>query len=289
VASPSWLDLVAEAAVPPPPWTPGTHELWTDPRVAPALLAAHLDPDDDAASRRPATIEATVAWLAAQLPAGGRILDLGCGPGLYASRLAARGFEVTGVDQAPTSLAYARQQAAEQQLPVRYLEGDYVVDLDTELEQAGPFDAVLLIYFDLGVLPPAAVRTVLRRIRRWLADDGVLVFDVLHPRHRPEVPPSPRWGVEERGFWAPEPHLWLTSTHRYEPGPVHLEQTVVLTEDLAPRIYRIWERTSTPAAIEELLAAAGLAVDRLVGDLTGRAFDEHADAFGVVARRALPA
>jgi SAM-dependent methyltransferase len=188
----SWLDVVAESAVPPAPWTPGTHELWTDPRVAPAMLATHLDPDDDAASRRPATIDATVAWLEPLVRRGGRILDLGCGPGLYTIRLAARGFEVTGVDRAPTSLANARRVAADRDLAVRYLEGDDVLDLEAELEEAGPFDAVLLIYFDLGVLAPDRVRTLLRRVRGWLADDGILVFEVLHPRARPEVPPAPR-------------------------------------------------------------------------------------------------
>jgi SAM-dependent methyltransferase len=282
----SWLDVVAEAAVPPAPWTPGTHELWTDPRVAPAMLATHLDPDDDAASRRPATIDATVGWLEPQVRRSGRILDLGCGPGLYTTRLAARGFEVTGVDRAPTSLAHARRMASDRDLSVRYLEGDYVLDLEAELEESGPFDAVLLIYFDLGVLAPDRVRTLLRRVGGWLADDGILVFDVLHPRARPEVPPGPRWGVEDGGFWAPGPHLWLTSTHRYDPDPVHLDQTVVLTADLEPRVYRIWERTYTPAAIEELLGACGLAVEQLFGDLTGRPFDPDAASFGVVARRA---
>jgi hypothetical protein len=82
--------------------------------------------------------------------------------------------------------------AADRDLAVRHLEGDDVLDLEAELEEAGPFDAVLLIYFDLGVLAPDRVRTLLRRVRGWLADDGILVFEVLHPRARPEVPPAPR-------------------------------------------------------------------------------------------------
>jgi SAM-dependent methyltransferase len=47
----------------------------------------------DAASRRPDTIDRSVDWLSnhLNLRRGGRVLDLGCGPGLYAERLAGPG------------------------------------------------------------------------------------------------------------------------------------------------------------------------------------------------------
>jgi SAM-dependent methyltransferase len=73
---------------------------WDDPHISRQLLAAHLDPRTDAASRRPDTIDRSVAWLANQLELRpfNRVLDLGCGPGLYAERLAGLGLSVTGVD-----------------------------------------------------------------------------------------------------------------------------------------------------------------------------------------------
>jgi len=41
------------------------------------------------------------------------ILDLGCGTGNHAIRLARRGYEVTGVDRSPEMLAKAEWKAAE--------------------------------------------------------------------------------------------------------------------------------------------------------------------------------
>ena len=113
-------------------------------------MAAHLDPNTDAASRRPETIEAIVDWLASHLDLqpGDSVIDLGCGPGLYTSRLARRGLRVTGVDSSPNSLEYARRQAQEQGLDIEYVLGSYV-----ELDYQDRFDVALLIYFDFGVLP----------------------------------------------------------------------------------------------------------------------------------------
>lgn len=44
------------------------------------------------------------------LPSGARVLDLGCGPGVFAGELGARGFAVTGVDPAEGMIAIARRE-----------------------------------------------------------------------------------------------------------------------------------------------------------------------------------
>lgn len=90
----------------PPLFAPGAEHFWTDPHIARQMLAAHLDPTTDAASRRPETIQRSVAWIVQTLGLrpGNRVLDLGCGPGLYAIRLAQDGLQVTGVDFSQNSI-----------------------------------------------------------------------------------------------------------------------------------------------------------------------------------------
>lgn len=46
---------------------------------------------------------------AMQIKPGGRVLDLACGKGRHAIYLAGKGFDVTGIDISPASIAYARQ------------------------------------------------------------------------------------------------------------------------------------------------------------------------------------
>jgi hypothetical protein len=47
----------------PEPFTPGEPLFWDDPHISEKMLAAHLDPSSDLASRRPETIERSVKWL----------------------------------------------------------------------------------------------------------------------------------------------------------------------------------------------------------------------------------
>src|SRR5215470_8736151 len=53
----------------------------------------------------------TLAAVMRSAPAGGRLLDLGCGTGLDAAYLAARGYQVTATDWSPAMVARARQRA----------------------------------------------------------------------------------------------------------------------------------------------------------------------------------
>ena len=72
--------------------------------------AFHGDPRryDRTRGLPPDVQEAIVAALAARLPAGGRVLDLGAGSGRFALPLAGRGFRVMAADLSPEMLAHLR-------------------------------------------------------------------------------------------------------------------------------------------------------------------------------------
>jgi SAM-dependent methyltransferase len=57
-------------------------------------------------------------------PPYGRALDLGTGNGVWAIKLAERGWEVTGVDNVETALREARERAKQADVEVRFVEGD---------------------------------------------------------------------------------------------------------------------------------------------------------------------
>lgn len=61
---------------------------------------------------------------AGRQPPYGQALDLGCGSGIWAVKLAARGWQVTGVDFVPKALRRARERAQEAGVEVRLIEGD---------------------------------------------------------------------------------------------------------------------------------------------------------------------
>jgi cyclopropane fatty-acyl-phospholipid synthase-like methyltransferase len=68
--------------------------------------------------------QAETIWRLLDLEPGMEVLDLACGHGRIANRLAQRGARVTGLDATPLFLEYARRDAAERGVDVDYVCGD---------------------------------------------------------------------------------------------------------------------------------------------------------------------
>lgn len=158
----------------PAPFTPGEPLFWDDPHISSQMLAAHLDPETDVASRKPDTIDQSVDWIVdtLKLDSGMHVLDLGCGPGLYARRLAQRRLDVTGIDISRRSIAYARRYAQEHALFITYRHEDYLV-----LQEENQYDAALLIFGDFCTFNPHQRQQLLQNVHRGLKPGGHFVLD----------------------------------------------------------------------------------------------------------------
>ena len=258
-------DVLSRALGRPDPFTPHDAPFWDDPYIGSQMLAAHLDPGTDAASRRPQTIRATVDHLVAALglSPGSRVLDLGCGPGLYATELARRDVHVTGIDLSAGSIAHARRKAAVDGHDIDYRVADY-----TTTDLGGPYDAAVLIYLDFGVLADDARDRLLAAVRAALRPGGTFVFDVKTPA-RPRV----RDGHIEvswqgAGFWRPGLHILIETSYRYD-DHLDLEQHTVVVGD-GITTYRVWDRAYPAADLHSLLASHGFTPVAQWEELTGR-------------------
>ncbi|MFI8281352.1 class I SAM-dependent methyltransferase [Streptomyces sp. NPDC085929] len=104
---------------------------------------------------------------------GLRVLDAGCGPGLYLSELAARGAEAVGIDQSADMVRLARERLG----PLAHIRHH---DIDTPLTWAADatFDIVMLTL----VLHYARDRVrTLAELARTLRSDGRVVISTSHP------------------------------------------------------------------------------------------------------------
>lgn len=77
-----------------------TSKFWDDEHISKGLLDAHLNPRLEAASRQHDYMDRSVEWISEVAPSSEykSLLDLGCGPGLYAERLYQKGYQITGID-----------------------------------------------------------------------------------------------------------------------------------------------------------------------------------------------
>lgn len=265
-------------------FTRGEKDFWTDAYISTEMLKVHLNPDTDAASRKPETIERTVNWLISRLrlPLLSEVVDLGCGPGLYTERLARRGLRITGVDQSANSIGYARRHAQEEGLEIEYCLQNYL-----EMDFKNRFDAALLIYYDFGPLSDVDRDTLLARTWLALKPGGYFIFDVLTPTNRPAELPAPNWSLSpEGGFWSPGAYLELNQTFRYPEAQVFLDQTTVIEEDGRAVVYRAWEHCYRPETIRPVLERAGFLIEEITADLNGTPYTEESISMGIIARKA---
>jgi 2-polyprenyl-3-methyl-5-hydroxy-6-metoxy-1,4-benzoquinol methylase len=108
------LDKLHMAAQRPPLYEKGDSIMWTDEHISKKLLELHLDPDVDSASRSQQSIDRTLEFILSYCSKDPiRILDLGCGPGIYLERLSGMGHHCTGMDFSKNSISYARKRAME--------------------------------------------------------------------------------------------------------------------------------------------------------------------------------
>ncbi len=127
---------------PPEPWVEGDKIPWHEPDFSRRMLREHLSQAHDAASRRSSIIEEHIEWIQREVlqNRSSRVLDLGCGPGLYSSRLAQRGHTCVGIGFSPDSVEYGREAAQLQQLAC-----EYQLDDLRHAENGSGFDPAMFI------------------------------------------------------------------------------------------------------------------------------------------------
>ncbi|HEX6869724.1 MAG TPA: methyltransferase domain-containing protein [Micromonosporaceae bacterium] len=118
--------------------------------------------------------EVEVLWRLMQLAPGQHVLDLACGHGRIANRLAGRGCLVTGLDATEAFLDLARSDAASQGVDVEYLHGDM------RALPAWPsrFDAAISWFTAFGYFTDEENRRVLAEVARVLKPGGRFVIDI---------------------------------------------------------------------------------------------------------------
>ncbi len=107
---------------------------------------------------------------------GGRVLDVGCGNGVPATRRMAQRLEATGIDISAAQIERARRNVP----GARFVHEDLMeVDFDPR------FDAIAAFYV-VEHVPRERHPEVFSRFRRWLAPGGHLLFTI-EPEDEPGI------------------------------------------------------------------------------------------------------
>lgn len=257
-----------------------TTKFWDDEHISKGMLESHLDPGWGA-SRPHEFMDRSVQWLAELAPPAvfQSVLDLGCGPGLYAERMYEKGYSITGVDFSKRSIAYAKDKASERQHKIQYIYQNYL-----EIDYQESFDLIILIYCDYAVLTEVQRAVLLKKVYQALKHGGKFIFDVFTPKQYEGITENNNWYFSERGgFWRPHDYLCLNSHYIYE-NNIHLDQHVIVEEDKV-EVIRVWDHCFTRETIEIELKKAGFEKCQFYSDVTGAPYDEETKTMCMVAQK----
>lgn len=257
-------------------------ELWTNEHTAQQMLMYHLNEDVEAASRNSKSIERSVEWIVTrfQVDRNTSIADFGCGPGLYASRLAERGAIVTGVDFSQNSLEYAQKVAAERGLEANYVQANYL-----DFETTERFDLIIMIMCDFSVLSPEQRKKLLSKFNSLLKPGGSVLLDVHSLNYFEQREESATYELNQlHGFWSPEDYYCFVNTFKYDPEKVVLNKYTII-EPARQRVVYNWFQCYSQDSLTQVFEENGLGVEAFYSDVTGKAFASEYTEMAIVARK----
>jgi SAM-dependent methyltransferase len=165
-----------------------------------------------------------------QRPPYGPVLDLGCGSGIWAVRLAQRGWQVTGVDFVPKALRRAGERARKAGVELRLVHGDVTNLAATTVGSGFPFLLDFGVFHDELTDPQ---RAAMGREVSAVAASGATLLMVAWARRRRG--PLPR-GASRGDIEAAYPDWTVIDEQRFDISGAPFFRHI---KNADPRFYRL--------------------------------------------------
>jgi len=193
------------------------------------------------------------------LPKGSRILDLCCGHGRHLVELAARGYEMVGLDLDPLFLRLAQEELDRRDLRARLVHAD-MRDIPPDCE----VEAVINLFTAFGYLEDDGEdMKVLEGVARALRPAGKFLMDTMSRDRLVRIFQSHGWHETAKGFRVLEKREFNPLTGR------NFVQVIRLAPDGSEQqVWHSW-RAYTLTELAKMLKAAGLSVRETYGGYDG--------------------
>lgn len=176
------------------------------------------------------------------------IADLCCGTGTIACAMAAKGYDVIGIDASEDMLSVAMQKASEAGVSPLF-----ICQCAEKLDLYGTVDAAYSSLDSLNYLPPELLPEVFRRLHLFIRPGGLFIFDIR----------SPEWLRSLDGYTSVDEQDDLLCLWRADYDDADLSVTYGI--DIFSRSGSLWQRSREehteyvhePEALTALLSSAG--------------------------------
>jgi len=257
-------------------------DLWNDEHTSKQMLKYHLNPEVDLSSRKAAFIDRSVEWIVSRfsIGPGTHIADFGCGPGLYASRLAGKSADVTGIDISERSIRYAQNSANKAGLDIHYANQNYLT-----YETDRRFDLIIMIMCDFCALSPVQRKVLLTKFSGMLKSGGSVLLDVYSLVAFENRDEQAIYEVDLLdGFWSANTYYGFLNTFKYNEEKVVLDKYTIVEPARTRTVYN-WLQYFSTDSLQREFSANGLQIDALYSNVAGNTFDPESTEFAVVAKK----
>lgn len=189
-----------------------------------------------------------------------KILDLACGHGRHANKLAGFGHEVTGVDNNLDFLAIAGDDAKKRDLSVNYIGADA-----REYCLPNEFDCIIHLFSSFGYFSDEENEKVIRNVAASLRPGGSFCLDILN--RDAFLKDYPRFSVREKNSDL------MIDRNRFDPITGRLYNSRIIIKDGERKDAPFFLRLYNPTEIISLLNKAGFSLRNIYGNWEGKPFD----------------
>jgi len=257
--------------------------LWTDKHTSKKMLESHLNEDFEVSIQNREFINRSVDWIVNHfgLNNNRQVADFGCGMGTYATRLAEKGADVTGIDFSERFIRYAKEVAKQKGLAINYVQQNYL-----EFETEEWFDLITLLLCDFCALSPSQRKTMLEKFYKFLKPGGSLLIDVyslnaFDQREETETYEHSRLD----GFWSPENYYCFQNIFKYDEEKVILDKYTIIEEKRTRVVYN-WLQYYSEDSLRNEFEENGFKVEEFFSDVTGTAISPESLEIVIVAKKA---
>ena len=240
--------------------------LWTDNHISKKVIESHLNEDIEVSIQNREFINHSVDWIVTHfgIEKNRRVADFGCGMGTYATQLAEKGADVTGIDFSETFIQHAKEVAKQKEMDI-----NYVLQDSLEFETEERFDLITLLLCDFCALSPSQRKTMLKKFYKFLKPDGSVLIDVyslnaFNQREEAETYEHSRLN----GFWSPENYYCFQNTFKYDEEKVVLDKYTIIEKERT-RIAYNWLQYYSEDSLRKEFEENGFNVEGFYSDVTG--------------------
>ena len=259
-------------------------ELWTDEHSSKKMLDYHLDENINASSRNKKFIENSFNWIVADfgIDNTSSICDFGCGPGLYATRFAEKGVNVTAIDFSKRSIDYAKNIAKEKGFEIDYVNQNYLL-YETEKR----FDLITMIMCDYCALSPEQREKLLYKFHKFLKPNGSILLDVYTLEAYNRRKEQSVCEVNSlNGFWSPDKYYGFLNIFKYEEQKVVLDKYTIVEEKRNRVVYN-WLQYFNVESLKLELERNKFIIKDLYSDVSGSQYNPSSEEMAIVLKKAI--